>query len=192
MFKNIKDTINGNDVGAKILLFLCYFFIVIGLFFTCILMYSIWVKEDFPAGQLCLTLCILSSSISWIGGLIGFLFGMPRTFLQDKQKNDSSESTEKKLYDRAYGINTNLELISDWLTKILIGIGLTQVNNIKYYILKISAYIAEDIGDIAGLKTVVISIIIFSWVVGFLGVYLVTRLFLSNAIIKADIKNIDL
>ncbi|NBD32497.1 MAG: hypothetical protein GVY17_05900 [Cyanobacteria bacterium] len=56
------------------------------------------------------------------GGFVGFLFGVPRTLSQNGQENDPSSS--------AIQANTNLEQISDWLTKILVGVSLTQIKAI--------------------------------------------------------------
>jgi predicted secreted protein len=56
-----------------------------------------------------------------IGGLLGFLFGIPRTLQQE-----ASQATEQNRKDRPqetnYAVNTNLDQISDWLTKILVGV----------------------------------------------------------------------
>src|SRR4051794_33887578 len=58
------------------------------------------------------------------GGLLGLLFGVPRTI--------DPEGGERKGAARvSYGANTNLEQISDWLTKILVGLGLTQLGPIR-------------------------------------------------------------
>jgi hypothetical protein len=51
------------------------------------------------------------------GGLLGFLFGIPRS-----QHNNPSAGR--------YAVNTNLEQVSDWLTKILIGAVLIQLGSV--------------------------------------------------------------
>jgi len=69
---------------------------------------------------------LLAGACSLFGGCIGFLFGIPRTNINafgDKQEVAS------RIQD-----NTNLEQISDWLTKILVGLGLAQVRPILSYI----------------------------------------------------------
>jgi len=55
-----------------------------------------------------------------LGFLIGFLFGVPRTV-------ESNDPTLTKNSQTRVHANTNLEQISDWLTKILVGVGLTQI-----------------------------------------------------------------
>ena len=65
------------------------------------------------------TSLLLGLATFLIGGLIGFLFGIP------KINTEYSKNKEKE-----YLANTSLEEISDWLTKIIIGLGLTQLINI--------------------------------------------------------------
>lgn len=65
---------------------------------------------------------------SLVGGFIGFLFGIPKS-LQRANDNDSvlELSVSSKEKARYYSNNTNLEQISDWLTKIIVGVSLTQI-----------------------------------------------------------------
>src|SRR5216684_1230684 len=60
------------------------------------------------------------------GVLIGFLFGIPRTQQKEGQKSDPTIGSQPGVAD-GYGVNTNLEQISDWLTKIIVGVGLVQL-----------------------------------------------------------------
>src|SRR5204862_8287798 len=58
---------------------------------------------------------------AWVtGGLIGFLFGIPRSLADQDRRGDQSGPSAR------YQANTNLEQISDWLTKILVGVGLVK------------------------------------------------------------------
>jgi hypothetical protein len=63
---------------------------------------------------------ILAGSL--VGSFLGFIFAIPRS-LQHSEKAGSDE-------DSFYAPNTNLEQISDWLTKILVGISLVQYSQI--------------------------------------------------------------
>jgi hypothetical protein len=68
-------------------------------------------------------LLILATSIS--GFLVGFIFGIPRSvrfrFDKTKDKFSNLDNSENFLAD-----NTNLEEISDWITKIIIGLTLIE------------------------------------------------------------------
>jgi hypothetical protein len=96
-----------------------------------------------------------------IGGLIGFLFGIPRYF----QKDQTSEFQE----------NTNLEQISDWLTKILIGAGLVQITLFWQEIPKIAAFISPSLGGFASSGIFGIAVIFYFVITGFFIGYLWTR-----------------
>src|SRR5258708_114242 len=49
------------------------------------------------------------------GAVFGFLFGIPRANQEEKTTGLTGE-----FRDRLYQVNTNLEQISDWLTKIIV------------------------------------------------------------------------
>ncbi|MEL4896969.1 hypothetical protein [Crocosphaera sp. Alani8] len=114
-----------------------------------------------------------------IGGFIGFLFGIPRT-LQD---SDSSENSQV-----SYRANTNLEQISDWLTKILVGVGLTQLSSIPYNLEKLSIFLNETLGGNqdknSGIYAVIV--ILYFLICGFPLGYLSTRLLITTAFARAD------
>ena len=53
-----------------------------------------------------------------LGALLGFLFGIPQYFAGADTPSERSRAT--------YQPNTNLTQVSDWLTKIIIGVGLVR------------------------------------------------------------------
>ncbi|MEJ1158067.1 hypothetical protein [Prosthecomicrobium sp. N25] len=68
-------------------------------------------------------------SAAWltIGGFLGFLFGVPRLV----QRAPSEPETESASYRTALlNSNSNLEQISDWLTKIFVGLGLVNLQRL--------------------------------------------------------------
>src|ERR1700730_13401118 len=76
---------------------------VVGLLVT-----TRWAPDYWVIATLCSSACMA------LGWAVGFLFGVPRV-------GSTPASTR---------INTNLEQISDWLTKILVGVGLTQLHKL--------------------------------------------------------------
>jgi hypothetical protein len=65
----------------------------------------------------------------YLGGCaIGFLFAIPKSVQRTQFSN--VESVQKGMYND----NTNLEEISDWLTKIIVGVSLTQFNQLRIYL----------------------------------------------------------
>ncbi|MEM8640886.1 MAG: hypothetical protein AAGG51_19020 [Cyanobacteria bacterium P01_G01_bin.54] len=118
------------------------------------------------------------------GGFLGFLFGVPRTLSYENQNENTSGSGVKA--------NTNLEQISDWLTKILVGVGLTQIPAILAAIDKVTRTLAPDFSDpnISDLKPSSISftlgLLVYFNICGFFLGYLWARLYLPRQFIKAD------
>lgn len=107
------------------------------------------------------------------GGLLGFLFGIPKII----QSNNSVNT---------YKANTNLEQISDWLTKILLGVGLTQIDEITAWIGQVSNYAAQDMTMIGDESAFIASLIVYFIVCGFLDGYLATRIILPRVFERAD------
>ena len=64
------------------------------------------------------------------GTLLGLLFGVPRSFGASANLADVGEGAASTRFI-GIGANTNLEQISDWLTKIIVGVSLTQLASIK-------------------------------------------------------------
>jgi hypothetical protein len=100
--------------------------------------------------------------------------------------NGPGASSGATVERRDYQANTNLEQISDWLTKILVGVGLTQVREIGDKLHTLSGAVATALGDTRGNRSFALSLILLYLVVGFLFSYLWTRLYLPGAFRKAD------
>jgi len=130
---------------------------------------------------------------------MGFLFGIPKsgTAATTKVKqNDSFTSSEDAMEnagaDRKSSTdarpNTNLEEISDWITKIIVGLTLVHLQTIEGRIQSVCANAAASFGanptasDISFATALVAA---FS-VLGFLAGYLYTRLFLQGAFARSD------
>jgi hypothetical protein len=132
---------------------------------------------------------LISVAFGSIGSLMGFLFGIPKTLQSASALNATSQSASQSgqinggADDYHQSVNTNLEQISDWLTKILVGVGLTQLQNMPQKLMGLAAYFQSGLGGNAPLTLV---IILNSMVLGFFAGYLLTRLFLAGAFVSAD------
>ncbi|MFN8445628.1 MAG: hypothetical protein U0175_32855 [Caldilineaceae bacterium] len=123
-----------------------------------------------------------------VGGLIGFLFGIPRTLQNESDvPKPASETAGEQTVPVVYQANTNLEQISDWLTKILVGVGLTQLTNLWTGLQAAAAVLQPGLGDRMAATSMALAILIYFPVCGFLFTYLWTRLFLAGAFRKADL-----
>jgi hypothetical protein len=104
-----------------------------------------------------------------IGGFFGFLFAIPRS--QQIDQTDRSRSSPSPLVT-----NTNLEQISDWLTKILVGVTLIQLGNILRRLGDLVGVLATAFGEQASGATVMAAgILTYFPAFGFLAGYVATR-----------------
>jgi hypothetical protein len=116
-------------------------------------------------------------------GLLGFLFGVPKAPGGDME--DSRATPHAR-----YRVNTNLEQISDWLTKILVGVGLIQLTKIAAAATALINIVAKGMGGGAGATTVAGGILVYFLGNGFLSAYYVTRTTLTTAFIATDIEQL--
>lgn len=117
-----------------------------------------------------------------VGGLFGFLFGIPRTLQQDGQVAASPSGRGMPSgAEFRQSVNTNLEQISDWLTKILVGVGLTQLNTIPQRLWALAEHY-----PVSGSVPFAMALIIDFSICGFFAGYLLTRLFLAGAFVVAE------
>ena len=131
--------------------------------------------RDFSAGFL------LAAASLILGVLVGFIFGIPKT---SKPSSDSS-TPGRANPDVVYSLNTNLEEISDWLTKMLVGVGLVQLTAVPGYVSRIASYWETSIGKQFPAAYVAALLTFFS-LAGFLIGYLWTRLALIGDFIEQD------
>jgi len=148
------------------------------------------------------------------GALAGFLFGIPRRLrtpvpqaqpqTEDRQSNsqqngkpDSSAAAataswqvEQTRLREGYDANTSLEEISDWLTKIIVGLGLIELKIIPTKLRNLAAYFSSlsscSQGCIPVPESVSLSTLIYFFVCGFFFAYLLTRLLLPRAFSLAE------
>jgi hypothetical protein len=117
------------------------------------------------------------------GGLLGFLFGIPRT-LQGERPPDVLEQRGDARPE--YRVNTNLEQISDWLTKILVGVGLVQLGSLSREVRRLADFVAEGLGADASASSFALALLVYFSLSGFLIAYLWTRLNLTGAFARAE------
>jgi hypothetical protein len=99
---------------------------------------------------------------SWLGGsLLGFLFGVPRFQAGEAPNQDGSRIVP----------NTNLEQVSDWLTKIIIGATLVQLRDLSTGLVTLARAIGADLGAPAS-STAAGAVILFFFFAGFMWGYL--------------------
>lgn len=115
------------------------------------------------------------------GALVGFLFGVPRWVSSSADKTGNSK-------DR-YEPNTNIEKLSDWLTQMLVGVGLVELHRIGPLVHQASQILAQGLVARDGGRTPPASeagafcmgLISYFLVAGVIQGFLLTRMFLASA-----------
>src|SRR6516225_4917103 len=132
------------------------------------------------------------------GAILGLLFGIPRANRERQpaaganaiqglpsSTPSSSVSTSAPLFRS----NTNLEEISDWLTKIIVGLGLVHLAHVPGYVRQLTGFLSRS-GNIEGSEAftpnVVLAVVVAFGGCGFFIGYLMTRLFLLQAFVRAE------
>jgi hypothetical protein len=113
-----------------------------------------------------------------IGATVGFMFGIPRVVQPDN--NQASDSVTQ------YRVNSSLEQIADWLTKIIVGLGLIQLTKLPGLLQGLASYIAAGFPDVVHAEVFALALVLYFLVFGFVSAYLMTRVFLVPAFKKAD------
>ncbi len=140
-------------------------------------------------------------ALAWFaaGFVFGFLFGIPKVLQSNVPPATQvpqgaavgapggTQTPADKARDLPYQlrVNTNLEDISDWLTKVLVGATLSQLVKIPSIISGAAAYIAKGLGGSA-YESFAAAIVLFFSTVGFLAGYVLTRMFFSRAFSRSD------
>lgn len=155
---------------------------VIALFFYSAI--CIDLKQGFKVCGVCLfkTISIeflIAGAAYAIGALAGFLFGIPKLIPQQDTTNTNKVSLR-------YGDNDHLSEISDWLTKIIVGVGLTQLTKIPGYLESLGDYIKPSLGDNRTGGIVAVSICLYFLITGFLISYLWTRLYFRKMLTEVE------
>lgn len=113
------------------------------------------------------------------GGVFGFLFGIPRVLQQSTQSADSKDAPAQHQRDNAFvRSNSNLEEISDWLTKIIVGLGLIHLTKLFPLIEKYRGWVEANLQGFGAAKSTAMMVIGFTIAgafTGFLLFYIETR-----------------
>jgi hypothetical protein len=130
-------------------------------------------EGDTPGALLVLSAGLFTAGgADLLGAVIGFLFGVPRARRKSRRKQTGST---------AHTPNTNLEHVSDWLTKIVVGVTLVEFADIKLNFVALAEFLGpafddENIGvGIAG------GILLHYLCMGFLQGFLISYLWLPSA-----------
>ncbi len=125
---------------------------------------------------------LLAGGILAAGGLLGLLFGIPRALTSDPAADEKASGPKRP----SYSANTNLEQVSDWLTKILIGATITQLGALPGLVQQFVSYVGGAFGSSGNAAAFVVALLLLHGSGGFLAGYLWSRLYLGRALRDAD------
>lgn len=149
-------------------IFYITFLLAMGVLIICL--YSIALgTEKFLSVLSISTIIALTSTI--VGAFIGFIFGIPRTPAAKDSENIAA--------------NTNLEEISDWITKIIVGVSLVQLNQLSGGIVELGNTLAHGMGNHPSSFVFSVSTMIFYFVGGFFLGYLWSRIYLPKILLTS-------
>lgn len=151
---------------------------------------------------------VLLGGTAWAGAMVwglaslaggfgmGFLFGIPRSGRRESaDARDDANGAGDSLENCGDGgvqmqrPNTNLEQISDWVTKILVGLGLVELRNMPDRVWALAKLAADTMcgphcsGQAASFA---LAVMVYFAVAGFIFGYLLTRTYLPGAFDRAE------
>jgi hypothetical protein len=123
------------------------------------------------------TAAITAGAAALAGSLLGLLFGIPKA-----KATDPANSSSGPLYQG----NSNLEQVSDWLTKLLLGAGLVQLGMAPAALARLANSLGQGFGGTASSAGFGLALVIFYAGCGFLYLYLWCRLSLPKKLTNAE------
>lgn len=136
----------------------------------------------------------------WCAGVaLGFLFGIPKVLQGTPAAapppgaepggaggaSTTRQATVTAPASYQQRVNTNLEEISDWLTKIIVGVTLVQLKELPPQFSRLADHIVSNLPG-GGHRGFGLAIILCFATLGFLFGYLVTRLYIQGALARAE------
>lgn len=131
---------------------------------------------------------VLALAFTGLGALLGFLFAIPRSGGPASSGSNGAGLTEEappvnSSISVPTSVNTNLSQVSDWLTKLLLGVGLAEMDEIPGKLVQMAEFFKPSLNDN---RALVVAITLNFSVFGFFCGYLLTRLFLAIAFSTAE------
>lgn len=153
---------------------------------------------------------LVGTAATVVGAVLGFIFAIPRAKERAEQVAEAVEAAEAARTDNATGpkesreylrTNSNLVRISDWLTTMLVGVGLTQINQLYLTLKMFGLYLQESYAHCSNKNACNVDVLgvlgpgvlVLGAVAGFLFMYLYTRLVLVELLnnIEGILRDLD-
>jgi len=141
------------------------------------------------------TAFLLFAAASAVGTVLGFLFGLPRGRLADQMAaatdgtaGAGSGNASAMPTSAHYLTNSNLIKVSDWLTTIVIGLGLVNLRSAMPALQRLAAALKAPLGGADYAGAVGICLLIAGAICGFVVMYLYTTIRVRELLEQSETK----
>jgi hypothetical protein len=121
-----------------------------------------------------------------VGSALGFLFGLPRARLTDQLTTTDSAHRESRAASSHYLANSNLIKVSDWLTTIVIGLGLVNLGGAVPALRTLATALRAPLGGAPYAGVIGVSTLIGGCIGGFVLVYVYTSIRVRQLLEDSD------
>lgn len=125
-------------------------------------------------------LVVYAAASALTGGFLGFLFGVPRHSLEGTSSGVVSSIGGSRT------ANTNLEQVSDWLTRVLIGATLVEFRGVGDAAGRLFTRLGEALDSTSTATAFTGALICYSALAGFIVGWLTTRIWVNRLLPLAD------
>ena len=119
---------------------------------------------------------LLFGAAGAVGAAAGFLFGLPRSRVVDMTTGGQTGAASNPPPSTSYLTNSNLIKVSDWLTTIIIGLGLVNLRKVPAAVEQLGAALKAPLGGMPYSGTIGVCVLIGGAVAAFLLAYLWTSI----------------
>lgn len=153
-------------------------------FLAAITAVSLYATSQNNTGQVIALASLFGSGATVAGALLGFLFALPHSITVGIPTGKDGQSRE--LRGITVRPNTNLEEVSDWITKIIVALTLTQLGKIPSAAGRLFEMLGRSLGGSPQDVAFAGSLVVFCSIVGFFMGWLTTRMFIGRWMAASD------
>ncbi|MBM2616436.1 hypothetical protein JIG36_12795 [Actinoplanes sp. LDG1-06] len=133
------------------------------------------------------TVLILYAAAMAVGAFLGFLYGMPRSRLADLTAGtEASPEQSKATLSAKYLTNSNFIKVSDWVTTIIVGLGIANLNEIVPAARRLGSALTEPMGGSQFGAAIGLSVVLVGLISGFVLCYLWTTIRVRELLEEAE------
>ena len=153
-------------------------------FLAAITAVSLYASSQDDPGQVIALASLFASGAIVAGALLGFLFALPHSITVGIPTGKDGQTRE--LRGVTVRPNTNLEEVSDWITKIIVALTLTQLGKIPSAAGRLFEMLGRSLGGSQQDVAFAGSLVVFCSIVGFFMGWLTTRMFIGRWMSVSD------